>query len=134
MDFQHTITVDLAYDEAVARVRDELAQQGFGIITEIDLAATLRAKIGVEVEPQVILGACNPTLAHEALRIDPRVAVLLPCNVTVSVSGGQTHVRVMDPQVMTAFDGTEALKPVADDASRRLGAVLDALATGPRTP
>lgn len=128
MDFQHTVTVDLPYDEAVARVRGELAKQGFGIITEIDLQATLRTKIGVEVEPHVILGACNPTLAYEALQIDPRVAVLLPCNVTVSVTGGQTHIRVMDPQVMTAFEGTETLKPIADDASDRLRAVLDAVA------
>jgi uncharacterized protein (DUF302 family) len=133
MDFQHTVTVDLTYDEAVARVRAELAKQGFGIITEIDLQATLRAKIGVEVEPHVVLGACNPSLAHQALLIDPRVAVLLPCNVTVSTAGGKTHVRVMDPHVMTAFEGTEALKHVADDASGRLRAVLDAVATEPGT-
>jgi uncharacterized protein (DUF302 family) len=127
MDFQHTVTVDLPYDEAVTRVRSELAKQGFGVITEIDLKATLHAKIGVDIEPHVILGACNPTLAARALSLDPRVAVLLPCNVTVSVAGGQTLVRVMDPQVMTAFDGTAALAEVADDASRRLRAVLDAL-------
>jgi uncharacterized protein (DUF302 family) len=127
MDFQHTVTVDLPYDEAVTRVRTELAKQGFGVITEIDLKATLHTKLGVDIEPHVILGACNPGLAYQALRIDPRVAVLLPCNVTVSAAGERTLVRVMDPQVMTAFEGTEALAQVADDASRRLRAVLDAL-------
>jgi uncharacterized protein (DUF302 family) len=127
MDFQHSVTVDLPYDEVVARVRAELARQGFGIITEIDLKATLRAKIGVDIEPQVIFGACNPSLAYRAIQTDPRVAMLLPCNVTVSTQDGRTLVRAMDPRVMTAFDGTEALAEVAQDAGRRLRAALEAL-------
>ncbi|MGF7233613.1 MAG: DUF302 domain-containing protein, partial [Frankia sp.] len=83
MDFHRSVVVDLPYGAAVSRVRDELAKQGFGVLTEIDLKATLQSKIGAEIAPQVILGVCNPTLAHRALQIDPRVAVLLPCNVTV---------------------------------------------------
>lgn len=129
MDFQRGITVDLPFAEAVDRVRAELAEQGFGVISEIDIQATLRAKIGAETEPHLILGACNPTLAHRALQADPRVGVLLPCNVTVSTADGQTHIRIMDPMVMTAFEGTEALADVAQDAATRLDAVLGALST-----
>lgn len=128
MDFQKSVTVALPYPEAVAAVRAALAEQGFGVITEIDMRATLHTKIGADIDPYVILGACNPTLAHQALQTDARVGVLLPCNVTVVQTDTGTRVSIMDPAVMTAFDGTDALAGVAAEAGTRLDAVLEALA------
>ncbi|NMD57385.1 MULTISPECIES: DUF302 domain-containing protein [Tsukamurella] len=124
-EFTMRATIDAPYDEAVARVRAGLADVGFGVLTEIDLTATLKAKLGVDVEPRVILGACRPQLAHEALGLDPRVAALLPCNVVVSADGDGALVEVMDPDVMPEFTGTAALSGVAADARERLGRMLD---------
>ncbi|MBS4102235.1 DUF302 domain-containing protein [Tsukamurella paurometabola] len=130
-EFTMSATIDAPYDEAVARVRAGLADAGFGVLTEIDLRATLKAKLDVDVPPKVILGACRPQLAHEALGIDPRVAALLPCNVVVSAddaAAGASLVEVMDPKVMPDFTGTAALSPVAEDARQRLGRMLEGLA------
>ena len=127
-------TLDRSYGDSVEAVRAALAEQGFGVLTEIDLAATLRAKLGVEVAPQVILGACRPQLAHEALEADPSVAALLPCNVVVrALDDGATRVEAFDPAVMMSLsdgDGAASLRDVADDARARLVAALDALAGG----
>jgi uncharacterized protein (DUF302 family) len=127
MDYQRSIAVDLPYDEAVTKTRQALAEQGFGILSEIDVQATLRDKRGVEMEPYVILGACNPDLAHQALEADRGIGVLLPCNVVVSGHGGGSMVRVLDPQLMASVTGLPTLQPLADEASRRLQAALDAL-------
>ena len=81
MDFTRRVELDTSYDDAIGRVKDALKDQGFGILTEIDVRQTLKDKLGIDVEPQIILGACNPQLAHRALEIDPRIATLLPCNV-----------------------------------------------------
>ncbi len=125
-------TLSRPYDESVEAVRAALAEQGFGVLTEIDLAATLKAKLDVEVAPQVILGACRPQLAHEALQADPSVAALLPCNVVVrALDDGVTRVEAFDPAVMMSLsdgDGGASLRDVADDARARLVAALDALA------
>lgn len=129
-------TLPAGYDDAVAQVRAALAEQGFGIISEIDLAATLHAKLGVEVAPQVILGACRPQLAHQALQADPSIAAVLPCNVVVrSVDATTSVVEAFDPDAMMALAGTDAddgsgspLARVAGDARTRLTAALDALA------
>jgi len=126
-EFTMRAELDAPYDEAVARVRAGLAEVGFGVLTEIDLKATLKAKLDVNVEPRVILGACRPQLAHEALGLDPRVAALLPCNVVVSAVGERSLVEVMDPNVMPEFTGTAALSGVAADARDRLGRMLDGL-------
>lgn len=128
MDFQKSVTTALPYADAVATVRAALTEQGFGVITEIDMQATLHTKIGADIDPYVILGACNPTLAHQALQTDPRVGVLLPCNVTVAQTDTGTRVSIMDPAVMTAFDSTDALAGVAAEAATRLDAVLATLA------
>lgn len=127
MDYQRSITVHLPYAEAVTRTREALAEQGFGVLSEIDVQATLRAKRGLEMEPYVILGACNPDLAHQALEIDRSIGVLLPCNVVVSSRGEGSTVQILDPQIMASVTELPALQPLADDASRRLQAVLDSL-------
>jgi len=130
MDYQRSITVDLPYPEAVTRTRAALAEQGFGILTEIDVQATLKDKRGLEMEPYVILGACNPDLAHQALEVDRSIGVLLPCNVVVSAhQGGGSTVAILDPQIMASVTELPALQPLADEASRRLQAVLDTLTT-----
>jgi uncharacterized protein (DUF302 family) len=97
------------------------------VLTEIDVRATLRAKLGEEMEDYLILGACNPPLAHRALQIDRQIGLLLPCNVVVRAEAGHTVVEALDPQVMVSVTQRPELKPVADEAARRLDAALDAL-------
>jgi uncharacterized protein (DUF302 family) len=130
---QYTLstTLHLPYAEAVEAVRAQLAEAGFGVLTEIDLQATLKAKLDVEVLPQVILGACRPQLAHEALQVDPSIAALLPCNVVVrALDADTTIVEAFDPGAMTALAGDragETLRTVATDARQRLTTALAAL-------
>ncbi|MEU9047722.1 MULTISPECIES: DUF302 domain-containing protein [unclassified Kitasatospora] len=128
MDYGIPVTLDLPFGEAVERVRAALAEQGFGILTEIDVRATLRAKLGEEIEDYLILGACNPPLAHRALGVDRRIGLLLPCNVVVRSADGHTVVEAMDPQLMVRVAEQPALQAVADEAASRLRAALDALA------
>jgi len=125
-DFTISATVSTGYEATLARVRELLAEAGFGVLTEIDMAATLRAKLGVEIEPRIILGACRPPLAHQALLVDPRVATLLPCNVVVAAAGEGALVEVFDPAVMTEFN--PALAEVAAEARERLTGMLRSLA------
>ncbi|HEY3530661.1 MAG TPA: DUF302 domain-containing protein [Nocardioides sp.] len=117
----------LPFDEAVARMRDGLADQGFGVLTEIDVRATLSSKLGVDVPAQVILGACRPQLAHRALAAAPSVATLLPCNVVVREVTGGSVVEVVDPDVMSRLEDDPAVADVATEARSRLLAVLDRL-------
>ncbi len=129
MDYQRSITVDLPYAEAVDRTRQALADQGFGVLTEIDVQATLRDKLDLNMESYLILGACNPELAHQALEVDRSIGVLLPCNVVVSSRGDGSAVQILEPQMMASVTGLAALQPVADEASRRLQSVLDSLSS-----
>lgn len=131
-DFTMRVSVTTPYDETVARVRELLAEAGFGVLTEVDLAATLRAKLGVEVEPRIILGACRPSLAHQALLADSRVATLLPCNVVVAAAGEGASVEVFDPAAMTTF--SPALDQVATEARERLSAMMSVLTDDQETP
>ena len=125
MSYALTATLDRPFGAAVDQVRAALAEQGFGVLTEIDLQATLRAKLGVGVPQHVILGACNPPLALAALQAEPSIGLLLPCNVVVrSAADGTTIVEAVDPQTMVALTGNAALQVVADEASRRLTAAL----------
>ena len=128
MTYGTTISTRLGFDEAVERTRAALAEQGFGVLTEIDVQATLKAKLDQDMEPYVILGACNPQLAHQALEVDRAIGLLLPCNVVVRRDGDRTLVQALDPQVMVSLPGLPALQPVADDAGRRLAAALQAVA------
>lgn len=129
MDVARTITLSEPYAEVVPRVREALAGQGFGVLTEIDMTATMKQKRGADIEDFVILGACNPELAERALNIDRRVGVLLPCNVAVraTTDGTGTMVQLMNPQLLAAVTDNPDLAPVADEADRRMSAVLDTL-------
>ena len=127
MDFTRRIELDTTYDDTIGRVKDALADQGFGVLTEIDVRQTLKDKLDVDIEPQVILGACNPQLAHRALEIDPRVAALLPCNVVVRTENGRTVVEALDPKLIAEVPGNPALAPIAEEAGQRIQAALDAL-------
>ena len=115
------------FGETVKRVRAALKDQGFGVLTEIDVRATLQDKLGEGMEDYLILGACSPPLAHRALGVDRRIGLLLPCNVVVRADGDQTVVEALDPQVMVAVSRQPDLKPVAEEATRRLAAALGTL-------
>lgn len=132
MSYALTTALDLPYETATKRVRDALRVQGFGVLTEIDLQATLKAKLGVEIGRQIILGACNPPLAHAALEAEPSIGLLLPCNIVVrEAPDGTAIVEAVDPQTMVALTGSTALQPVADEAERRLRAALGSLTVRP---
>ena len=130
MDYALTITLDLAYEAAVPKVKEAFKAQGFGTLTEIDVQATLSDKIGKDIEPYVILGACNPELAARALDVDRRIGLLLPCNVVVRADGeSRTIVDALHPQVIAEVPGDPGLGPVADEAGARIRAALAELAS-----
>ena len=124
MDIALSTTTSLTFDEAVTQIRQALDEQGFGILTEINVQATMKAKLDVDVEPYLILGACNPSLAHQALTLEPEIGLLLPCNVIVRTEGGTTLVQAMDPQLLVTVVDRPGLKAVADEAGLRLGKAL----------
>ena len=119
-----TTSTDLAFADAVANVREELAAQGFGVLCEIDVQATLKATLGVKREPDLILGACNPPLAHAALEAEPELGVLLPCNVVVYQEQGRTHVAAVDAEQMLSIVDNNELTPTAAEVRQRLAAVV----------
>ncbi|MGD2102533.1 MAG: DUF302 domain-containing protein [Acidimicrobiia bacterium] len=122
-----TITTDMAPPEAEAAIRDALAEEGFGILTEIDVKATLAEKLGVDYRPYKILGACNPNLAHSALDADERIGLLLPCNVIVAATDdGRTVVSILDPDVMGKVTDATGVVEVAAEARSRLERALSA--------
>ncbi len=123
-------TTELSFPDAVAQAREQLAQQGFGVLCEIDVQATLEQKLGVEGEPYLILGACNPSLAHRALEAEPELGVLLPCNVIVYERHGETHIAAIDAERMLSIVGNDALADTASEVRRRLAAVVDRVARG----
>lgn len=126
--FTLSATLPRSYDDAVDAVRAALGDQGFGILTEIDLKATLKTKLDVDVAPQVILGACRPALAYKALNVDPSIAAVLPCNVVVrALDDATTLVEAFDPDAMMGLADNDALHAVATDAKERLAAALAAL-------
>jgi uncharacterized protein (DUF302 family) len=127
MDYGITVRTHLPFAEAVARVRQALKDQGFGVLTEIDVQATLRDKLGRDMEDYLILGACNPPLAHRALNADRKIGLLLPCNVVVRTAGAQTIIEALNPRVMAEVAGQPSLQPVADEATSRIRAALDSL-------
>jgi len=119
------VTLEQPYDEIVRAVRSALEAQGFGVLTEIDLQATVKKKLDADVAPQIILGACRPQLAYEALQVDPSLATVLPCNVVVrAIDENTTRVEAFDPDVMMGLSGSAGLDMVATDARKRLAAML----------
>ena len=116
MTYYHSKTTDLPFDEAVARTRETLKAEGFGIITEVDIAATFKAKIDVDFRPYIILGACNPRAAHEALGYEDKVGLMLPCNVIVqALASGGTEIAAIDPVAsMTAIDNPDLKAKAAE--------------------
>lgn len=130
MSFTMAVKADTGYAATLAATRAALADNGFGVLTEIDVRATLREKLGVDVPSQIILGACRPPLAHRAMQANPSIAALLPCNVVVREVDGGCLVEAIDPMAMMSFAGqSEELDEVAADAGARIRATLDAVAT-----
>ncbi|WP_405653408.1 DUF302 domain-containing protein [Streptomyces sp. NBC_00019] len=129
MRYDRTVHLDTDFATTVERVREALAEQGFGILTEIDVTATLKAKLDHDMEDYVILGACNPPLAHRALEVDRSIGLLLPCNVVVRSDGAGTVVQALAPNTMVALTELDALRPVAEEATQRLDAALTSLTT-----
>ncbi|MFD5037952.1 DUF302 domain-containing protein [Streptomyces sp. NPDC087894] len=130
MAYSRTVHVDGTFEDTVTAVREALAEQGFGILTEIDVQATLKEKLGHEMEDYLILGACNPPLAHRAIEADRSIGLLLPCNVVVRTDGDRIAVQALDPGTMVTLTGQDTLKPVAEEATHRLDAALSALTGG----
>jgi uncharacterized protein (DUF302 family) len=128
-DFGMSVHVDLPLAEALERTRAALAEEGFGILTEIDVAATLKAKLDVDVPPQIILGACNAPLARQGLAIEPDLGLLLPCNVVIRTGeDGQVRVSALNPELMVTVPGRPELEPIAADAKARLQNALRVVA------
>ena len=123
----YTASTPLGFDDATARCREALSAEGFGVLTEIDVQATLASKLGVEVAPYRILGACHPPSAHRALTAAPEVGVLLPCNVTVSVEEGRTIVRAMNPRSALGILDNPQLAEVAEQVGEALERVVRSL-------
>jgi len=122
------VTSSLTVNEAEKRIRAALAEEGFGVLTEIDLAATLHAKMGVQMAPYRILGACRPQLAAVAVESEPDIGLLLPCNVVVYGEGDRTVVAALDPRTMVDLTGSAAMGEVAEDARGRLARALQTVA------
>lgn len=120
-------TVSTGFDATVARVTEELAREGFGVLTEIDVAATLKKKLGKDMPPYRILGACNPQFAHQAIELEPQIGTLLPCNVVVRVEAGRTIVEIMDPDAVLTLVERPGIGAIAAQVRERLERVLAAL-------
>ena len=120
-------TLAVPYEQALVRVKEALKTEGFGVLTEIDVRQTLREKLGVEMEAYMILGACNPQLAHRALIQEPEVGLLLPCNVVVRAEGANSRVDIADPQAMLGIVDNERLDALASEAKQRLQRALKVL-------
>ncbi|WEV77299.1 DUF302 domain-containing protein [Janibacter cremeus] len=128
MQYALTTTVEAPFTEALEATREALSEQGFGVLTEIDLAATLKAKVDADIEPHVILGACRPQLAEQAVAREASIGLLLPCNVVVRAEGeNRTVVETVDPEVLVSVTENKELSEVAQDARTRLDAALAAV-------
>ena len=119
--------VPLPYDKAVERVRETLKAEGFGVLTEIDIREKLKEKLGVDFKRYVILGACNPSLAHRALQAEPEIGLILPCNVIVYEEGSRSVVAAFDPEVMLGIVPNQQLREIAAEAKKKLTKAVDAV-------
>jgi uncharacterized protein (DUF302 family) len=123
--YGRAVTTALGYEKAVERAKALLKEEGFGVLCDIDVAATLREKLGETMEPYRILGACNPSLAHKALSHHPQLGLLLPCNVVVQRRDETTIVSAIDAKALLQVVGNASLEPIADEVNARLNRVLD---------
>ena len=127
MNYGITKKVSMTYDEAVAKVTEELKKEGFGVLTTIDVKETLKKKLDVDVPRYIILGACNPPFAHKAIQAEELVGLLLPCNVIVFEKEGTTTVAAFDPNVMESVIENQQMKPIAAEIRARLERVISAM-------
>ncbi len=127
MRYAFSKVVKLSYEQAIEKVTEELKKEGFGILTIIDVKDTLKKKLGLNFKKYVILGACNPSLAHRALEAEEEIGLLLPCNVIVYEKGSETVVAAFDPQVMAKMIENPAVDSIADEVESRLQQVLEAV-------
>lgn len=127
MIIEESVVVTEPFDEVLAKVKAALAESGFGVLTEIDVQATLKEKLDKTVPRNVIIGACNPNLASQALDAEPKIGVLLPCNVVVRDGDNGVIVEALDPGLMASLTGNEDLSPISDEARRLLGDALERL-------
>ncbi|MBP1656709.1 MAG: hypothetical protein H6Q31_1310 [Bacteroidetes bacterium] len=127
MKYGFSKAVNLSFDEALAKVTEELKKEGFGVLTTIDVRETLKKKLDVEFPRYTILGACNPPFAYKALQAEEEIGLLLPCNVIVYEKRGQTRVAAFDPMVMSAILGNRQMEPVVDEVKARLERVIAAM-------
>ena len=130
MEKQHyglSTAVKESYEEAIEKVTAELKEQGFGILTQIDVQATMKKKLDVDLDKYIILGACNPQLAYQSLQIEQEMGLLLPCNVIVYEKDGTTYVSFLDPKQMVHTAGNDALNEMAEEAHSRLSKVYEAM-------
>lgn len=135
MSIALSTALQTSFADAVTRTRDALAQQGFGILTEIDMKATLKSKLDEDIEDYVILGACNPPLALEAVNADRQIGLLLPCNVVVRADRTDPDsviVEAMNPQILVEVTGEPALRDIADEVTAKMQAAIDSLHSMPR--
>lgn len=128
VDYGMVTLLGASYEDAIARVTEALKEEGFGVLSEIDVKATMKKKLDVDFRKYVILGACNPKLAYQALTVEPQLGLLLPCNVIVYEDEGGTTVSIVDPAQMLSVATNPDLEPVADEARTRLQRVVAALA------
>ena len=127
MNYGFSKTTDLSYEETIEKVTEELKKEGFGVLTTIDVKDTLKKKIDVDFKKYIILGACNPGLAHKALQTEEELGLLLPCNVIVYEKENKTVVSIFDPRVLSTIVDNDILKPVAEEAKAKLVKVLEAI-------
>lgn len=119
--------IPLEFGPAIERVKEQLKQEGFGVLAEIDIRKAMKEKVNAEYPSYTILGACNPQLAHRALQSEPRLGLLLPCNVTVREVGGGSEIAVVDADTMLSVVENDELRPIAREAAERLHRVLESV-------
>ena len=130
MSYGHAVVLAARFADTMVAVREALASQGFGIVSEVDMAATFRDKLGVDTEPQVILGACRPDFALKALEAEASIGLLLPCNVVVRSDGDTTIVEMIDPAMLVDVTGNADLRVIAGEVGTHLAAAMEALRAG----
>jgi uncharacterized protein (DUF302 family) len=127
VDYGFSKNINMPYEKAVEKVTEELKKEGFGVLTSIDVKETLKKKINVDFKKYIILGACNPPLAHKALESEEELGLLLPCNVIVYENNGGTKVSFFDPMIMTKIIDNEKLKTVAEEVQKKMKRVFEAV-------